>query len=85
MVFWSRAVFLLTVFLLALSSCDRDRHTTGWDYFPDMFYSNAYETYSPNQVMPDGKAMQAPVEGTISREMLPFRGLTSIVWFPSPR
>jgi mono/diheme cytochrome c family protein len=37
-----------------------------------MFYSNAYETWSPNEVFPDGKTMQAPVEGTVSRDALPF-------------
>ncbi|MFC2112409.1 c-type cytochrome [Bacteroidota bacterium] len=63
--------FSLLIVLLA-SACDRDRKHPGWDYFPDMAYSNAYETYSPNEVYKDGKTLQAPVEGTISRDALPF-------------
>jgi mono/diheme cytochrome c family protein len=69
----SRGFIMLAglVFLLT-ASCDRDRKTPGWDYFPDMVYSNAYETYSPNANFRDGKTMQAPVEGTVSRDALPF-------------
>jgi hypothetical protein len=63
---------------LAAISCDRDRKHPGWDYFPDMAYSNAYETYTPNEIFPDGKTVQAPVEGTVSRDALPFDYGTSI-------
>jgi mono/diheme cytochrome c family protein len=63
--------------ILAASSCDRDRKHPGWDYFPDMAYSNAYETYSPNEVFADGKTNQSPVEGTVSRDALPFAYGTS--------
>jgi len=65
------------VTILTASACDRDRKNPGWDYFPDMVYSNAYETYSPNSVYADGKTMQVPVEGTISRSALPFAYGTS--------
>lgn len=63
--------------LLLGTACDRDRKHPGWDYFPDMAYSNAYETYSPNTNYNDGKTLQAPVEGTISRDALPFSYGTS--------
>ncbi len=66
-----RLIPLLCI-VIAMAGCDRDRKNPGWDYFPDMFYSNAYETNSPSEVFPDGKTMQAPVEGTVSRESLPF-------------
>ena len=49
-------------------SCDRNRNHPGWDYFPDMFYSKAYETYTPNPNFKDGMTMRTPVEGTVSRE-----------------
>ena len=65
-------IIILLALLLVGSGCDRDRKNPGWDYFPDMFYSNAYESWSPNEVFPDGKTMQAPVEGTVSRVALPF-------------
>jgi mono/diheme cytochrome c family protein len=37
-----------------------------------MFYSTAYETYSVNPVFSDRKTMRKPVEGTVSREDIPF-------------
>ncbi|MFZ5939351.1 MAG: c-type cytochrome [Bacteroidota bacterium] len=58
--------------VLFLSSCDRGRTDTGWDYFPDMYYSNAYETNTPNPNFADGLTMRTPVAGTIPREMVPF-------------
>lgn len=62
------AIFIL----MALVSCDRTRSSTGWDYMPDMYYSNAYESYSSNPNFGDGLTMRAPVEGTVPRDMLPF-------------
>ncbi len=53
---------------LFLLSCDRDKNNPGYDYFPDMAYTKAYKTYAPNPCFYDGKTLQAPVEGTISRE-----------------
>jgi hypothetical protein len=39
---------------------------------PDMYYSNAYESYTPNPNFEDNLTMRTPVEGTIPREMIPF-------------
>ena len=58
--------------LMAFVSCDRTRSSTGWDYMPDMYYSNAYESYTSNPNFDDGLTMRTPVEGTIPRDMLPF-------------
>jgi len=60
----------LTLFLsfLLFISCDRSKNNPGYDYMPDMAYSRAYETYSPDSNFSDGKTLQAPVIGTISRE-----------------
>jgi mono/diheme cytochrome c family protein len=68
---------LLGGLLILSASCDRDRKHPGWDYFPDMFYSNAYETWAPNENFPDGKTLQSPVDGTLSRDALPFAYGTS--------
>ena len=66
-----KTVFL--VFLLANQySCNRDRNNPGWDYFPDMFYSTAYETYSKNPNFEDGMTMRVPVTGTVPRDFTPF-------------
>lgn len=65
---------LLTVFgVLFFMACDRTPEKRGWDYFPDMHYSPAYDTYSENPNFPDQKTMQKPVEGTIPMDMIPFQ------------
>mgnify|MGYP002395203679 CR=1 FL=1 len=61
---------ILLVFLLY--GCDRSRNKPGWDYFPDMFYSTAYETYTVNPNFKDGMTMRVPVTGTIPRGFTPF-------------
>jgi hypothetical protein len=58
--------------LMAAISCDRTRSSTGWDYMPDMYYSNAFESYTPNPNFDDQLTMRTPVEGTVPREMVPF-------------
>ena len=63
---------ITVLLLLVLVSCDRTRSSTGWDYMPDMYYSNAYETYTPNPNFADGLTLREPVEGTVSRELMPF-------------
>jgi mono/diheme cytochrome c family protein len=67
------AALLAAVWLLLFTGCDRGPNDTGWDYFPDMVYSPAYRTWSENPLLEDGKTMQAPVEGTIPRNMIPFQ------------
>jgi mono/diheme cytochrome c family protein len=68
----NRMLILAVLGLGVLLSCDRTRSSTGWDYMPDMYYSNAYESYAPNPNFGDGLTMREPVEGTVPREMLPF-------------
>lgn len=67
-----RTILAFTLALLALASCDRTRSSTGWDYMPDMYYSNAYESYTPNPNFSDEMTMRTPVEGSIPRDMVPF-------------
>ena len=66
-----KALFLILLAVL-LWRCDRNRNTTGWDYFPDMFYSTAYETFSSNPNFSDGMTMRTPVPGTVPRDYTPF-------------
>lgn len=61
---------ILLVFLLY--GCDRSRNKPGWDYFPDMFYSTAYETFTKNPNFKDGMTMRVPVQGTVPRGFAPF-------------
>ena len=67
----NRAIFLL-LFGFILYGCDRNRNTAGWDYFPDMFYSAAYKTFTRNPNFKDGMTMRVPVPGTIPRGYTPF-------------
>ena len=63
--------FLATVLILA--GCSDVKRDPGRVYMPDMAYSRAYETYSPNPIFPDGLTNRVPVAGTIKRgEVLPF-------------
>jgi mono/diheme cytochrome c family protein len=63
---------LLFLVSLIQYGCNRDRHNPGWDYFPDMFYSTAYETYSENPNFSDGMTMREPVPGTVPHDYIPF-------------
>ena len=68
-------IHLPVVFLLILvaASCTDSRNHPGYDYFPDMFYSEAYETYSENPVYDDGSTMRKPAECGIPRGCIPFQ------------
>jgi mono/diheme cytochrome c family protein len=63
----------LLIIAMVSVSCKRDNNSTGHAYFPDMAYSNAYETYSPNPNFADSITMQPPVPGTVPREMIPYQ------------
>jgi mono/diheme cytochrome c family protein len=55
--------------LMTTTSCDRTRNDKGYEYFPDMAHSLAYESYTENPNFPDGNTMQIPPENTVSREI----------------
>lgn len=63
----------LSLAAMVLVSCDRTRIQKGYEYFPDMGHSLAFETYSPDKAMPNGITMQMPVLGSIPREMIPYQ------------
>lgn len=63
---------ILILFLGILNGCNRDRNNPGWDYFPDMFYSTAYESFTKNPNFKDGITMRVPAEGSVPREYTPF-------------
>ena len=63
---------VLFLFAMVLTSCDRNRNNPGWDYFPDMFYSTAYESYTKNPNFKDGMTMRMPAEGSVPRDFAPF-------------
>ena len=59
------------VSMLFLSSCDRDNNNPGYVYFPDMTYSQAYESYSENPNFSNDMTMREPPEGTVPRGYTP--------------
>lgn len=68
-----RLTAVVAISVLIFSSCDRTRIQKGYEYFPDMGHSLAYETYSPDKAMSNGITMQLPVLGSIPREMIPYQ------------
>jgi mono/diheme cytochrome c family protein len=64
-------VLLLTG--LILWSCDRKKNMRGYDFIPDMVYSQAYETFSNNPNFKDSATMRVPVSGTVPIGFTPFR------------
>jgi hypothetical protein len=55
----------------AASACGPAPEKRGFEYTPDMAYSLAYDSFSPNPVTRDGLTLQRPVRGTIPRGFLP--------------
>lgn len=53
-------------------SCDRKRTDKGYEYFPDMAHSLAYETYAPNPIVTAGESMLLPAPGTVPLELEPY-------------
>ncbi|MHB1920756.1 MAG: c-type cytochrome [Chitinophagaceae bacterium] len=55
------------------SSCHAGKNNPGTIYMPDMYYSRAYDAYTPNPNFADGQTSRMPVPGTIKRgALLPF-------------
>jgi len=70
----NRFTIIIAIALMAIGACDRTRSSTGWDYMPDMYYSNAFESYTPNPNFEDktdedrmaaGEALVNPWETTV--------------------
>ena len=67
----TKNIILLLFAVLYLTSCDKTRNEPGWDYFPDMVYSEAYDAYSENPNFKNGITLRKPVEGTVPMHMVP--------------
>jgi len=63
----------LALSAVVLVSCDRTRIQKGYEYFPDMGHSLAYETYARDTAINGGITMLTPVVGSIPREMIPYQ------------
>lgn len=66
-----QSILILSFTLFVLSSCQKDSSKPGRIFTPDMTYSQAYETYSPNPNFENGLTARNPIAGTISYGTLP--------------
>lgn len=68
--------YFVFVFILAIAvviqSCSNDPTHPGYEYMPDMYRSQSYETYSVNTNFEDGMTARTPVTGTVPRGFMPF-------------
>ncbi len=63
---------IIVLAVVSLVSCNRKKTDPGYIFYPDMAYSQAYETYSENPNFSDNMTLRKPVEGTIPRGYMPF-------------
>lgn len=69
---YKTSIFLLIAcFTFSFTSCDRDNNSPGYIYFPDMTYSQAYESFSENLNFENNATLREPVEGTVPRGYIP--------------
>lgn len=65
---YKSSLFLLVFSAVSCFSTD-DRN---YQYFPNMYFSEAYEAYGNYEVFQHGQSAKLPVEGTIPRGWMPF-------------
>ncbi|MCK6594330.1 MAG: cytochrome c [Bacteriovoracaceae bacterium] len=61
----TNALIIISIFFLI--SCAKSKNEPGYEYMPDMVYSQAVEAYSQSSVTPNGASMMYPPKGTIAR------------------
>ncbi len=66
-------VVLLIVLYAVHFALRPDLSRRNLEIFTEMVYSEAFESYSANPILPDGMTMQPPVAGVVPRGLLPFR------------
>ncbi|WP_339658100.1 cytochrome c [Flavobacterium frigidarium] len=59
-------ITLLFGFAMLIASCHNNK-APNYQYFPNMYESVGYETYSESNAFKNGKEGQLPVDGTINR------------------
>ena len=62
-------LFILLLFVVALSSCVSDKNNPGYAYMGehDMYYTKFDKAYTPNKILPNGQTNQPPAEGSVAR------------------
>lgn len=62
-----KIITLFGFIALFLISCTKNKEDPGYEYMPDMVYSEAVEAYSTSTVTPNGASMMYPPKGSIAR------------------
>lgn len=62
-----RVNFYILLVLTLMVSCAKSGNEPGYEYMPDMVYSQAVEAYSESSVTPNGASMMYPPKGSIAR------------------
>lgn len=68
-----KAILALSLIGVVMAGCEAGGNDPGRVYFPDMMYSQAYETYTSNPNFNDSMTARKPVEGTVPRGYTPYR------------
>jgi len=64
--------FIFSVLILALMTGCADKKESNYQYFPDMYQSQAYETYAESELFPQQTTALKPSEASIKRGWMPF-------------
>jgi mono/diheme cytochrome c family protein len=70
---WLGVILLPMVVLGGIAALNRDTAARNVEWPTQMQYSPAYQSQTPNPVLPNGMTQQPPVPGTIPRGFQPFR------------
>ena len=62
-------LFISLLFVVALSSCVRDKNNPGYAYMGehDMYYTKFDKAYAPSKVLPNGQINQPAPQGSVDR------------------
>ena len=68
-----KIIYIILITTIVFASCDKRSTERGSSFLPDMQESQAYDTYSKNPNFADSMTMRLPVEGTVPRNITPYR------------
>jgi mono/diheme cytochrome c family protein len=63
---------IVLTFIALLNGCSKNKTELGYEYMPDMVYSQAYEAYSESTITKNGSSMLMAPKGSIPRGYKPF-------------
>ena len=64
--------YLLLILTLGLIMSCADDNERNYQYFPDMYQSQAYEAYAESELFPNQTTALKPAEGSVKRGWMPF-------------